>query len=139
MKAKSLWLVGIAVLVVASGCATITAKDLTFDESLPASRACSFELRDNLSISLFDGKPVKWESSFFGSRTNISNVPAGKHRFVLNWTTTRTWGDGHVDYIPHHVEFEQDFEAGHTYRGTHFVFLGIDFGVKVKDVTKSEE
>jgi hypothetical protein len=139
MKAKSLWLVGIAVLVAVSGCATITAKNLKFDETLPESQACTLELQDNVSISLFDGNPVKWEASFFGSRTNFSNFPVGHHRFVLNWTTTRCWGAGGVggvDIIPHHEEFEQDLEAGHTYRVTHFVLFGIDFGVKIKDVTK---
>jgi hypothetical protein len=142
MKAKNPLTLGI-VLLVLSSCASITTKYLTFSEEPPASPVCNLELWNNISISLFDGEPVKWAPGFFGSRTNISNVPAGRHLFVLDWTTDeRYFGSSDPHYVSHHEEFEYTFEAGHTYQAAHFVWTFIvvlDFGIKIKDITQKRK
>lgn len=108
------------------------------DESIPQERQCNLEIRNNLSVILYDNQPVKWAPGFTQNKVTIT-LPSGQHTFLVvyyetetnnltGFTTTRT-----ID-----TKIEQEFISGHSYRiykqSTWLVFLTITT-VKIKDVT----
>ena len=131
---KSLLIITVVLAVLISSCATA---QFSHDESLPEVNTCTIELKDQVTMTLLNGVPVNYGPKGFGKNTIITYFPPGNHKFVLNWYTYQKQG-GVTWSTPHNVEFEREFEAGHTYRITCPTILGINFGIQFKDVTKTK-
>jgi len=96
-----------------------------FDESVPEAMTANLQLRNNISVILFNNQPVDWRATgLTQSRVTIS-LPAGEHSFMLRWTEQERMYTRavNIDMIP-----------GRTYR-VDLQWLFFINRIRVRDVT----
>jgi hypothetical protein len=128
MKKLPLLALALTALVL-GGCVGTTALGI-FDDSVPEEFLCPLELRNNISVIVYDNKPVEWKPGFTDNKVTIS-LPPGEHTFMVKYPAgdyTRT------------TQITQDFLPGHSYRiykqKIWLVFFTI-LNVKCKDLGPS--
>jgi hypothetical protein len=125
----------LAALLLPAGCAGT--KDLgVLDPSLPEERQCPLEIRDNLSVIMYDNQPVEWIPGFDQNKVDIV-LPAGQHSFVVKYYTT-TGSQYHTTTQAHTVIINQEFLPGHSYRIYQIRIWLIFFTIintRIKDLT----
>jgi hypothetical protein len=142
MKKSGLLTAGMAMLAVLifAGCVGTTALGV-LDESAPQEFQCPLEIRNNLSVIVYDGRPVEWEpEGLTNSRVTIS-LPPGDHTFVTKYTVSNTSANmTTVNTVTDTIT--QTFLAGHSYRiyrqNIWLLFFTIS-NVKIKDVTPKDQ
>ena len=123
-------------LVVLSGCVGTNAIGV-LDESVPEQALVNLELRNDLSISLYNNQPVDWgPSGLTQSRTTIS-IPPGNHKLLVTWRESVT-SNGWTQHYTKTKEIEHEFQAGNNYRiymqKIWLVFFTLK-DVKIKEIT----
>ncbi|MDR1972421.1 MAG: hypothetical protein LBQ46_10935 [Treponema sp.] len=126
MKKLELLVLALAALAL-GGCVGTTALGI-LDNDVPEVLLCPLEIRNSISVILYDNKPVEWKPAFADSKVTIS-LPPGEHTFMIRYYEGGSPGTGQIT---------QEFLPGHSYRiykqRIWLVFFTI-FNVKCKDVT----
>ena len=106
------------------------------DESVPEEQRCFLEVRNDLSIIMFNNQPVKWESEFTKDKFTIY-LPPGENTFLVTYVEARTFaGVTTYDTISNTVSME--FLPGHSYRiyKQKIWLLALTItSIKIKDMT----
>ena len=132
----------IALLAIAAGAMLMSAcvgvEHLgVFDESVPEEARCFLEVRNNLSVILFNNQPVNWTSGFTKDKVAIY-VPPGDNTFVVTYLITRSYGPNMTTTQTVSKTVGMEFLPGHSYRiykqEIWLLFITIT-NVKIKDVT----
>ncbi|MDR1248221.1 MAG: hypothetical protein LBK63_02855 [Treponema sp.] len=142
MKKSGLLTAGMTILAVLifAGCVGVTALGV-LDESAPQEFQCPLEIRNNLSVIVYDGRPVEWApEGLTNSRVTIT-LPPGEHTFVTKYTVSNN--SANMTTINTVTDtLTQTFLAGHSYRiyrqDIWLLFFTIS-NVKIKDVTPKEQ
>jgi len=112
-----------------------------FDESVPEQNQCLLEVRNNLSVILFNNQPVSWESGLTKDTVSIY-VPPGENTFVVTYVQTRNLpGSNLVTHNTVSNTVSMEFLPGHSYqiykRDIWLVFLTVTtVGIKEVPVKK---
>jgi amino acid permease len=137
MKTKISLLVILITAVLLSGCVGTNALGV-FDESVPEEMLSHLEIRNSLSIALFNNVPVQWSPGLTQNSVTIS-VPAGENSFVVTWIESHHRGGGFYDNITITANVSKEFLPGHGYRiymqRIWLVFFTIK-NVKIKEVSR---
>jgi hypothetical protein len=138
MKKPRLMTAGMAILAVLifAGCVGTTTLGV-LDESVPQESLCPLELRNNLSVIIYDNQPVEWEAEGLGNSRVTISLPPGEHTFMTRYYVSRNSGGFYTTYTYTNTVTET-FIPGHSYRiyiqKIWLVFFTIN-NVKIKDVT----
>jgi len=137
MKAKALVLAIAACAVLLGACVGTKALGV-FDESVPEESRCNLEIRNNLSVVLFNNMPVEWAPGLTQNKVTIA-LPPGNHTFTARYFVSRSVGRNLTETVPVAVKIPAtEFIPGHSYRiykqEIWLLFLTIT-NVKIKDVT----
>jgi hypothetical protein len=135
MMKKIVVLIALLSIVLFVGCVGTTALGV-YDDSVPEASLCPLELRNNLSVIIYDDQPVTWEPTLTANKTTIA-LPPGGHTFIFRYYVQRSYG-GMTEYVAQTATVSQEFLAGHSYRiyqqNIWLVFFTIS-SIKCKDVT----
>jgi hypothetical protein len=125
---------------VLAGCVGTTALGI-LDETIPEEAQCPTELK-NISVILYDNKPVEWGPAKFTDNKAIISLPPGEHKFTARYYESRNIGGGMSQTYPVAVKVEKEFLPGHSYRiykqSIWIIFATINT-VKIKDITPKEK
>ena len=133
MKAFFLFFSVLAIVILAGGCVGTNALGV-IDESIPSERLSHLEIRNNMTVVLWNNQPVEWSpDGMTNSRVSIS-LPPGEHSFTVRWTESNI-----LDWHETRNIEPTEFLPGHSYRiyqqKIWLLFFTIK-NVKIKDVTK---
>jgi hypothetical protein len=132
---KKLLTAGMTVLTVliVTGCVGTKALGV-LDESVPRESLCPLEIRNNISVIVYDNRPVEWiPRGLTTSRVTIS-LPPGEHTFMARYYS----GDGNTVFTE---KITGTFLPGHSYRIYRrdiWLLLFTISDVKLKDVTPKD-
>jgi hypothetical protein len=135
MKLKDVFF-ALAASVLLSSCVGTKALGV-LDDSIPEEMQSHLEIRNNLTVILYDNQPVEWAPGFTQNRVTIS-LPPGEHSFLVKWIVTSGSG-ANVRYHTRTGEVPTtEFLPGRSYRiykqSIWVVFFTIE-RIKIKDVT----
>jgi hypothetical protein len=137
MKTKVSLLVILITAVLFSGCVGTNVLGV-FDESVPEEMLSHLEIRNNLSVVLFNNQPVQWAPGLIQNSVTIS-VPAGENNFIVTWTESVNRGGGFYDIITRTADVSKEFLPGHSYRiymqSIWLIFFTIK-NVRIKEVSR---
>lgn len=106
------------------------------DESTPEDQRCPLEVRNNLSVVLFDNEPVEWDSKLTNDKFTI-DLPPGGHTFMTKYYITENYGYGGSRTRTVTANVSMEFLPGHSYRiyrqDIWLLFLTLR-NVKIKEV-----
>jgi hypothetical protein len=136
MKIKAVLLAVLACAVLFGSCVGTKALGV-LDESVPEEMRCDLEIRNSLSVVLFDNRPVEWAPSLSENKVTIT-LPPGKHTFGVRYYVSRSIGNNLYETVPVMQTVEEEFFPGHSYRiykqDIWLLFFTIT-NIKIKDVT----
>lgn len=132
MRIKEFLFVSLAAVILFSGCVGTNAMGV-FDISIPEEKLSHLQIRNNLSVVLFNSQPVEWAPGLTQNKVTIS-LPPGEHSFMVRYFVSDNRGHHTVTAnIP-----ATTFLPGHTYRiykrNIWLVFFTIT-NVRIRDVT----
>ena len=134
MKAKIVLLAILSSVVLLGACVGTNALGI-LDESIPESSQCQLEIRNSLSVILYDDKPVNWAPKLGQNKVTIT-LPPGPHTFTATYTTTQNVG-GATQFITNTSKLSAEFIPGRNYRivkqNIWLIFFTIT-NVKIKEV-----
>jgi len=90
-----------------AGCATNLG---VYDTSVPQAQLCTLKTDGTLFIREFNGDKVNWNQSF-PQHGIIVQIPAGRHTFLIDYTTK---GSTRTNYA-YDIRYSRTFEAGKNY------------------------
>ena len=138
MKTKIAILAVLAIAVLAGSCVGTNALGV-LDESVPPESLSHLEVRNNLTVVLWNNQPVEWTPEGLGNSRVTISLPPGEHSFTVRWTESQTQqGFTRSWYETRDIE-PTTFLPGHSYRISQQRIWLIFFTVKnvrIKDVTK---
>jgi len=115
MKTKIALLAIVAGAILMSACVGVNHIGV-FDESVPEQNQCFLEIRDNLSVILFNNQPVNWEPGLTKNKVTIY-VPPGENTFVVTYVQTRNIpGSNLVTHDTISKTVSMEFLPGHSYQ-----------------------
>jgi PBP1b-binding outer membrane lipoprotein LpoB len=114
MKTKIVLLAILASAVLMSACVGIEHLGV-FDESVPEEQQCFLEVRNNLSVILFNNKPVNWSPGFAKDKMSIY-VPPGENTFMVTYVVQRSIGNNLYVYDTISNTVGMEFLPGRSYR-----------------------
>jgi hypothetical protein len=136
MKTKAVFLAILASAVLFGSCVGTKALGV-LDESVPEEMRCDLEIRNNLSVVLFNNRPVEWAPGLSENKVTIT-LPPGNHTFGVRYYISRSVGYNLYETVPVMKTVELEFIPGHSYRiykqDIWLLFITIT-NIKVKDVT----
>jgi hypothetical protein len=98
---------------------------------------CDLEIRDSLSVVLFNNRPVEWVPGLSDNKVTIT-IPPGKHTFGVRYFVSRSIGNNLYETVPVMANVEEEFLPGHSYRiykQEVWLLLVTVTTIKIKDVT----
>ena len=135
MKTKIALLAILASAVLMSACVGIEHLGV-FDESVSEEAQCFLEVRNNLSVVLFNNMPVSWSSGLTKDKITIY-VPPGENTFVVTYQVQKQIGYNLYTTETVSRTVSMEFLPGRSYRiykqETWLIFLTIT-SVKIKEV-----
>ena len=136
MKVKTFLLAVLTVIVLLSAC--VGTKSLgILDESVPEEARCPLEIRNNLSVILYNNQPVEWAPGLTENKVTIA-LPPGEHTFAVRYYVSRSYGN-YTETVPVVANISAtEFIAGHSYRiykQNIWLLLFTITNIKIKDVT----
>jgi hypothetical protein len=138
MKKSGLLTAGMIVLAVLifTGCVGTTALGV-LDESVPEGSLCPLEVRNNISVIVYDNQPVEWLPEGLGNSRVTISLPPGEHTFMIKYYVSQSSGYYSTTYTVTDT-ITQTFLPGHSYRiyrqNIWLIFFTIN-NIKIKDVT----
>jgi hypothetical protein len=136
MKANFFLLTIIAATVLLGGCVGTNALGV-LDASVPEEKQCDLEIRNSLSVILFNNKPVEWAPGLTKNRVTIT-LPPGNHAFTAVYYVTEGNATTGMRTRAVSTTIKQEFIPGHSYRiykqSIWLLFVTIS-NVKIKDTT----
>lgn len=103
------------------------------DETVPEAMRANLEIRNNLSVILYNDQPVRWSPGITENRVSIA-LPPGPSTFLVQWSESA----GHGMFNTRTKVLSMDFLPGHDYRidkqNIWLVFFTIT-NVRIRDVT----
>jgi len=115
MKTKIALLAVFAGAMLMSACVGINHIGV-FDEMVPEQDQCLLEVRNNLSVILFNNQPVSWESGLTKDKVTIF-VPPGDNTFVVTYVQARNLpGSNLITHNTVSTTLNMEFLPGHSYR-----------------------
>jgi hypothetical protein len=142
MKKSGLLTAGMTILAVLifAGCVGTTALGV-LDESVPQEFLCPLEIRNNVSVIIYDNQPVEWEAEGLGNSRVTISLPPGEHTFMTRYYITSSNGRYSTTYTMTDT-VSQTFLSGHSYRiykqKIWLLFFTIN-NIKIKDVTPKSQ
>jgi hypothetical protein len=108
-----------------------------FDESIPEADLCNLEIRNSLSVILFNNQPVEWAPGLSENKVTIA-LPSGEHTFEVRYYVKRVAGYNLYESVPQMKSVSMEFVPGHNYRiykQDIWIVIGTITKIKIKDVT----
>jgi len=115
MKTKITLLTIIAAAVLFNACVGMNNLG-AFDDTIPEAMQANLEIRNNLSVILYNDQPVSWSPGFTQNKVSIT-LPPGPSTFVVSWTETSTLA-GMTFTDTRTYTLSKDLLPGHNYRIT---------------------
>ena len=106
------------------------------DETVPEAMRANLEIRNNLTVILYNDQPVNWSSGLTQNRVTIA-LPPGESTFLVQWTETSGSG-AHAMHYTRTQTVSMNFLPGRDYRidkrNIWLLFITIT-NARIRDVT----
>jgi len=138
MKTKMAFVSIIIAAIMMSACIGVNHLGV-LDEKIPEENRCFLEVRNDLTVVLFNNQPVSWSPGLTKNAVSIY-LPPGNHTFMVRWIYVENAGSMHARNVDRTATVSMEFQPGRSYQiykqKIWLIFFTIE-SVKIKE-TKSK-